>query len=231
MVEVRTYQIKPTDLIPNSPYVLIHYPGLLLEATKGQNFNAAAVADIFGKNGWHTQWVARYGPTQGSHYHSAAHECMAVVSGQGATIRFGAADTNDDMEENTHGSGFEDNGTYVKAGMGDVFVIPAGVAHKTFDPVPKVMEDTEHMAPGEGHLTAEPEEARKALAGVKLDGRFMMVGAYPYGGEWDWAVGGDHKGLYEKVWSVPRPEKDPVLGTSPEGLVGLWKQKGPLSKL
>lgn len=230
MVNVKTYQIKPTALIPNSPYVLIHYPGLLLEATKGQDFNASVVYDIFRSNGWHSQWVARYGPTQGSHYHSGAHECMAVISGEGATIRFGTADTADDMEENTHGKGFEDGAVYVEAGMGDVFVIPAGVAHKTYDPKPYA-QVIKHMAPGNGHLTAEPEEARKALAAIDLNGDFMMIGAYPLGAEWDWAKGGDHKGRYEDVWAVPKPERDPVLGVSEEGLAGLWKEQSAPNEL
>lgn len=222
MVEVKTYTIKPTSLIPNSPYVLLHYPGILLSATAEKDFNASTVYDIFRQNGWHTQWIVRYGPTQGSHYHSTAHECMAVISGEGATIRFGAADTKDDLEENTHGDGYEKDGAlYVQAGMGDVFVIPAGVAHKTYDPRPRSGE-LKQLAPGDGHLTADPEEARKALAGVDLNGDFMMIGAYPLGYSWDWSAGGAHEGRYEEVWSTPKPEKDPVLGTSQEGLVGLW---------
>jgi uncharacterized protein YjlB len=225
MVKVRKYHIKPTPLIPNSPYPLLHYPGLLLAQTKGQDFNAATVYDIFRNNGWHSQWVARYGPTQGSHYHSGAHECMAVISGQGATIRFGAADTSQDMEENTHGEGKEDGALYLEAGMGDVFIIPAGIAHKTFDPKPPQTTDARQMAPGDGHLTAEPEEARRALKEIDLNGDFMMIGAYPFGGEWDWSVGGDHEGKYDEVWNVPCPESDPVLGKSEEGLRGLWRMK------
>jgi uncharacterized protein YjlB len=49
------------------------------------------------------------------------------------------------------------------------------------------------------------------------------MGAYPYGGVWDFAIGGEHEGREGEVWHVPVPGKDPVLGDSKEGLVGLWK--------
>ena len=225
MVEIKTYRLKPTGLIPNSPYVLIHYPGLLHKEVQQENFNAAKVYDMFLSNGWPTQWVAKYGPTQTSHYHSAAHECMAVVSGQGATIRFGVADTSEDEEANTHGDNFEDGGVEVEAKLGDVFIIPAGVAHKTHDPKP---EGAVFMFYDVKEFEGKGGDARKFVEGVEMDGEFMMIGAYPKGGVWDFAVGGDDQGRYEKVWSVPKPERDPVLGTSKEGLCGLWKANSHL---
>ncbi|KAF2795081.1 hypothetical protein K505DRAFT_324338 [Melanomma pulvis-pyrius CBS 109.77] len=220
MVEVKTYHLKPTELIPNSPYVLIHYPALLLKEVKRNDFNATDVHDIFTSNGWPVQWVAKYGPTQTSHYHSAAHECMAVISGEGATIRFGVADTSSDEEANTHGSGYEDGGVEVQARLGDVFVIPAGVAHKTHDPKPEGAIFKFHDAKG--------ADSRKIVEKIELDGEFMMIGAYPSGDSWDFAVGGDHEGQYDNVWSVSKPEKDPVLGTSKDGLCGLWGERSCL---
>lgn len=76
------------------------------------------------------QWLVRYSHTQRAHYHSASHECMAVLSGT-AMIRSDVADTNADMEKNTHGSAWEDGGIELEAEAGDVFIVPAGVSHKT----------------------------------------------------------------------------------------------------
>jgi len=215
MVEVRKYQLPPTGLIPNSPQPLLHYPGLLAEKT---NCNAGHAYDLFSKNGWQTQWIFRYGPTQTSHYHSMAHECMAVLTGT-ATIRFGVADTDPDLEKSTHGAGKEDGGIELEAKAGDVFVLPAGTAHKTFDTHPPA--EFKLLTPGDGHII-DAANAREALEKTELAG-FTMVGAYPYrSGSWDFAKGGENVGEYEKVWSVLKPELDPVLGSADEGLCGQW---------
>ncbi|KXL46033.1 hypothetical protein M433DRAFT_4668 [Acidomyces richmondensis BFW] len=217
MPEVKTYQISPTALIPNSHYPLIHYPGLLLtEADR----NAANIDDLFASNGWTTQWIYRYGPTQVSHYHSAAHECMAVLSGT-ATIRFGVADTSADLEANTHGSAYEKGGIELEASAGDVFLIPAGVSHKTYDAHPTA--PFKLLTPGDGHHIL-CDDRREALAGVKLSG-FTMIGAYPNGQVWDSCSGGEHtvQEDRERVWSVPKPNNDPVLGNSEVGINRLWQ--------
>ncbi|ROW01668.1 hypothetical protein VSDG_02213 [Cytospora chrysosperma] len=216
MAQVKTYNLPPTPLIPNSPLPILHYPNFLSSPSSRE---PKTVHEIFSRNGWHVQWIYRYGPTQQSHYHSAAHECMAVVSGR-ATLRFGVADKpGADPEESTHGDGKEDGGVEVKASVGDVFVLPAGVAHKTFDVDP--VAEFKMLTPGGGrHVAAE--DVAKGLEGVESSG-FIMVGAYPEGSTWDFAVGGEHTGKLEEVWSVPKPSHDPVLGLDPAGLAGLWK--------
>ena len=88
---VDQYRLAPTALIPNSPQPLLHYRGLLAAAGERE---VGALHERLAANGWNTQWIFRYGPTQAAHYHSATHECMAVLSGT-ATIRFGAADADD----------------------------------------------------------------------------------------------------------------------------------------
>ncbi|ROW18395.1 hypothetical protein VPNG_00294 [Cytospora leucostoma] len=170
-------------------------------------------------NGWYVQWIFRYGPTQESHYHSATHEAMAVLTGE-ATIRFGAADSpSADNEESNHGKDTESGGGLeIRARAGDVFVLPAGLAHKTFNTAPAA--EFKLLTPGDGHHVAG-EDVGQSLEGVELDG-FTMVGAYPKGGKWDFAVAGEHQGSYAEVWSVPKPERDPVLGLDPAGLTGLW---------
>ena len=49
-----------------------------------------------------------------------------------------------------------------------------------------------------------------------------MIGGYPRGSTWDFAVGKRDDEHFKSVWSVPKPEMDPFLGKSEEGLCGLW---------
>jgi uncharacterized protein YjlB len=223
MVEVKTYNLPPTALMPNSPHPLLHYPGLLLSKKDGSVSRPEQVHDLYTANGWKTQWIFRYGPTQRSHYHSQAHEVMTVLTGS-ARIRFGVADTTEDLEESTNGNGRESGGIEINAKAGDVFVLPAGTAHKTFLTRPEA--EFALLTPGGAHQIGDGKEnPREVLEKLKLDG-FTMMGAYPmHGGEWDFAVGGEDVGSFEKVWDVPRPEKDPVLGKAREGLVGQWSDK------
>lgn len=232
MVEVRTYKIPPTPLIPNSPHVLIHYPRLFFNEVSGPNFNCADLYDLYKSNGWESQWVARYGPTQTSHYHSAAHEAMTVISGEGAMIRFGVADTSDDTEEHTHGDGHEAGGLWLEAKRGDVFILPAGVAHKTYDPRPSPVEFAFFQCKDKnGKVIRDEKEARAFFERIKIGENFQMMGSYPKNNEWDFAVGGDHTGRERQVWNVPLPERDPVLGLHKQGLTGLWKDRTGVSKL
>ncbi|KAH8817409.1 hypothetical protein F5884DRAFT_249797 [Xylogone sp. PMI_703] len=215
MVQVKKYQLPPTVLIPNSPRPLLHYPQFLSSDT---NNIATEVYDLLIKNGWDPQWLYRYGKTQISHYHSAAHEFMVVLSGT-ATIRFGVADTVPDLEESTYGSGKEEGGVEIQAQPGDVFIIPAGVAHKTFDTSP--VAEFSLLTPGDGHHI-QSDDAKATLASIALDG-FTMLGAYPKDSlGWDFSKGGENAGDYGKVWSIPKPENDPVLGKASEGLCGQW---------
>lgn len=215
-MEIKTHHLPPTPLIPNSPLPLLHYKG----AFSVSDLQAATIHDTLSRNGWQAQWIYRYGPSQASHYHSAAHECMAVLSGS-ATIRFGVADLNPDQngDASTHGLGREDGGIELEARAGDVFVLPAGTAHKTFGARPE--STFALLTPGDGH-GVEADDVRGALARVELSG-FTMMGAYPSGsGVWDFATGGEHVGGFERVWAVPKPGADPVLGKDPRGLKALW---------
>lgn len=146
---------------------------------------------------------------------------MAVLSGT-ATIRFGVADTSPDLERNTHGGATEPGGLELQAAVGDVFVIPAGVAHKTFDTAPQA--SFQRLSPGDGHGLGEGdgEEGVEPLAEVEVSG-FTMIGAYPQGSSWDFREGGEDVGAFERVWKVPVPESDPVLGEDVRGLCGLWR--------
>lgn len=142
---------------------------------------------------------------------------MAVLSGT-ATIRFGVADTDPDLERSTHGDAKEDGGVEIHAQAGDVFILPAGTAHKTHDTTPA---EFALLTPGNGR-GIDADNPLEALEKIKLDG-FTMLGAYPHGAHWDYATGGEDAGHYDKVWNVPKPEHDPVLGQDEMGLVGLWR--------
>lgn len=221
-IEVRTYPLRPTSLIPNSPHVLIHYPGLLL-SPKGTPLSPTQTFDLFTSNNWVPQWLARYSATQVAHYHSTAHECMAVVSGGSAKILFGVADAEFDAKHpDTQNPKEERKGVLLTAHPGDVFILPAGVAHKTHDPVP----ETEGMVFLEPPHKNNESECRAFFQKISLEGEFMMMGAYVKGAEWDFKTGGEDRGCFERVWSVGVPETDPVLGDSEMGIRGLWKGEG-----
>lgn len=136
---------------------------------------------------------------------------MVVLSGR-AKILFGVADVGGEDTQ-------EEGGILLEANVGDVFVLPSGLAHKTHDPDPSA--PLQRLSPGDGHHV-DDEEMRAAMSTVQLSG-FTMLGAYPIdGNEWDFAMGGDSQGRYEEVWSVPNPEYDPVLGKSEEGICTQW---------
>lgn len=229
-IQVKKYHLPPTPLIPNSPFPLLHYPGAALnpDPSSSSSSNSSSpfisptqVYDLFTSNGWQTQWIFRYGATQPAHYHSQAHEVMAVLSGR-ATLRFGIADAEHSDDDSTSSSSLPSNGIEVEAQAGDVFLLPAGTAHKTFNTRPA--GEFALLTPGDAH-TVQAEDVRAALDGVKLSG-FTMMGAYPVdGGAWDFQVGGELKGVgeYQAVWDVPKPGRDPVLGTAEEGICGQWK--------
>jgi len=151
---------------------------------------------------------------------------MAVLSGT-ATIRFGVADTSLDMDDNTYGPARENGGIEIEAQAGDIFILPAGTAHKTYNTKPKA--DFTLLSPGDGHHISSPD-ARAALDNVQLSG-FTMIGAYPEGASfWDSLKGGEKTPEdFETVWSVPKPARDPVLGLSEDGLVGQWQSRGDAS--
>lgn len=134
---------------------------------------------------------------------------MVVLTGT-ARIRFGVAD----VPEGDSPTGKEEGGIEVDANPGDVFILPAGTAHKTFNTIPESC--LKLLTPGDGHAVD-----LEGLKAVKPDG-FTMMGAYPEGSDWDHAVGGESEGAFEEVWSVPKPSRDPVLGDQAGGLCELW---------
>lgn len=108
----RVLRRKPLQLalaenarMPNSVLPVLIYPQVL----SGEDLEGLA-RDVFRSNGWSGAWAAGiYGY---HHFHSNAHEALAVVAGQ-ATLILGGAE-----------------GTTVAVAAGDVLVLPAGTGHR-----------------------------------------------------------------------------------------------------
>ncbi|KAL4909365.1 hypothetical protein BDW74DRAFT_174568 [Aspergillus multicolor] len=223
--EIKIYAIPPTLLVPNNPKPLLLYKNCFIG--KNGKIDLAHAYDTFTSNGWDIKWVTRYGRQQTSHYHPSTHEVMVVVSGPGV-VRWGVADLGDpkDWEEHTYGSAYEKGGLEIEVEVGDVFLVPAGVAHKSFDrdsgqpDAVALTGETAHTM----DLEEEQDERGKVLSvetEEKLHG-FVMMGAYPRGLDWTWGAGGDHVGRFEECWSVSKPEMDPVVGKGDGGLFQYW---------
>ena len=105
--------LKPTvelfaddGVFPNSWLpVLIYKAAIAPDAAIPEAFEA-----LFGGNGWPPQWRASVFTYH--HYHSTAHECLGIATGD-ATLMLGGPE-----------------GREFRATAGDVIVIPAGVAHQ-----------------------------------------------------------------------------------------------------
>lgn len=213
MEEPTTYILPPTKLIPNSPKPLLHYKNAFVQDGK---IDLTHAYDTFVKNGWEVQWVTQYARCQRSHYHPSTHEAMVVVSGPGK-IRWGVADIDEDEEKHTYGDAREEGGLLIDVDVGDLFVIPAGVAHKSYNPSSTNPRINSLAGQGRGIVSDDP---RGLLKELQVQG-FCMMGAYPQGENWSWGDGGDSPD-YEAVWKVENPELDPFVGGN-GGITKYWK--------
>ncbi|CAG7557540.1 unnamed protein product [Fusarium equiseti] len=205
------YNIKPTKLVPNSPKPLLLYKKAFV---KDGQVDRTAAFDTFRSNNWDVQWLVRYGQHQRAHYHSQTHEAMIVVHGPGK-IRWGVADLSDNWEDHTYGQAYEDGCIEVDVEVGDLFVIPAGISHKSYDP--------DATSASFGCLTGDARkiDSNIEVSEVPLEG-FCMMGAYPQGFSWTWDEGGDSKGDFEAVWGVENADADPYTGKD-GGIGRYWK--------
>ncbi|MFC2031395.1 cupin domain-containing protein [Chloroflexota bacterium] len=106
--QVISHTIKDDGVFPNNGILpLLVYQGAL--SLPGRD-PAAAIEDLFEANQWGNSW--RNGVYGFHHYHSTAHEVLAIYSGK-ARVQLGG-----------------ENGVVVSAERGDVIIIPAGMAHK-----------------------------------------------------------------------------------------------------
>ncbi|KAL6230727.1 hypothetical protein BDW75DRAFT_244560 [Aspergillus navahoensis] len=112
-------------------------------------------------------WMTTYGHYQRSHYHPATREVMVVLSGPGK-IRWSTADFGDDLQAHTYGSASDDGTLSVDVNAGDLFVIPAGVTHKSFDPIAP-NPDPQCLTGGGAHKI-EAKDPRTFVGELNLSG-------------------------------------------------------------
>ncbi|MFZ0043648.1 MAG: cupin domain-containing protein [Solirubrobacteraceae bacterium] len=99
-----TMHLAASEGIPNSPLPVLVYPGV-----EGAG-DAASAEALFAGNGWLGAW--RDGIFDFHHFHSTAHEVLAITAGS-ATVALGGPD-----------------GETVEVSRGDVLVLPAGTGHR-----------------------------------------------------------------------------------------------------
>lgn len=108
---VVAHRLEPNGTVPNNPHCpLLVYPG----AAGGSGGDLAShFEELFARNHWTGSW--RNGIYPMHHWHNSAHEVLGIYSGN-VTVQFGG-----------------EGGIELEAGLGDVIVVPAGVAHKRID--------------------------------------------------------------------------------------------------
>lgn len=105
-IEVKPYSFEDDGRIPNNPELpLLVYAQALPDEAR----DPSSCKELLAGNGWGGAWVN--GVFSYHHYHSNAHEVLAVVGGS-ANLIFGGP-----------------QGETVEVETGDVVVIPAGVGH------------------------------------------------------------------------------------------------------
>ncbi|MCM3135642.1 cupin domain-containing protein [Paenibacillus polysaccharolyticus] len=108
--DIQSMNFQDDGVIPNHPYLpVLLYKGVwCTEPTRAEsNLN---------RNGWGNSWIN--GVYDYHHYHSNAHEALAVISGFVRLIIGG------------------ENGKKVYLESGDVVVLPAGTGHKRLEASP-----------------------------------------------------------------------------------------------
>ncbi len=107
-LQLVTYRFADDGSIPNHPTLpMLVYPQILrFDATDP----AATAEDLFTANGWRGTW--RNGIYAFQHYHSTAHEVLAICRGQ-AEVQFGG-----------------EAGVTLAVQAGDIVLLPAGTGHK-----------------------------------------------------------------------------------------------------
>ena len=104
---IESFIFQDDGTFPNNPLPLLVLKQAFDVALK---INPSEIENVFHSNNWGNSW--RNGLYPFHHYHSTAHEVLAVACGT-ARVQFGG-----------------ENGPVIDVQPGDVVVIPAGVGHK-----------------------------------------------------------------------------------------------------
>lgn len=106
-MEPETYYFEDDGVIPNNKLPLLVYKNV---TTKTGDAAAKWFEERFAENNWGNSW--RNGIFDYHHYHSNTHEVLGIFSGK-ASLQLGG-----------------EKGEKLEVSVGDVIIIPAGVAHK-----------------------------------------------------------------------------------------------------
>lgn len=110
--EILTFHFVDDGRIPNHPTLpmIVYRAVLQLDARDP----AVTAEQLFAQHGWQGTW--RNGIFDFAHYHSNAHEVLAICRGE-ATVRFGG-----------------ERGQTLVVQAGDVALLPAGTGHQRLSP-------------------------------------------------------------------------------------------------
>lgn len=111
---VSALSFDPTDRVPNSSLpVVVYRRAFSLSSVPTKPELAKMMAPYLGRNGWRLDWLDSDAVYRYTHYHSTAHEVLAVVD-EVAAIRLGGTQSRE----------------VIHVGPGDLVAIPAGVGHR-----------------------------------------------------------------------------------------------------
>ena len=144
---VETLELAPNGRVPNS-----RLPVVLLRAALDGAVDDAQVHELYRSNGWQGCWTWTVYPFH--HYHSTAHEALAVARGE-AVLMLGG-----------------EGGRAVTLRAGDLVVLPAGTGHRRLSASDDFAvcgayppgQEADLLRPEE----AEPAEAEGRIAAVPL---------------------------------------------------------------
>ncbi|RDW83505.1 putative cupin protein [Coleophoma crateriformis] len=186
-VEPELHYVHPTPHSPNSKLPIIVYRGAL------QDTSAESILSTIEPNAWLKggQWKTYKIP----HFHSNTHECYGIIKGS-STYLLGKSPIDPDTYENGEPIGFV---LHVK--VGDVFVLPAGITHRSLDSE----GDYEFIGLYPGAATPEGNG----------EPRFDM--------HWGKESVGETKRLAQQVEAVSIPDRDPLYGLGGP-LPQIWRE-------
>lgn len=115
-ISVVPHHFKDDGVIPNNPFPLIVYPGVLRLPVDDP---ARTFEILFMENQWGHSW--RNGIYAFHHYHSMAHEVLGIAAGHADVLMGGP------------------KGVRITVRAGDVMAIPAGVGHKNLGSSPDLL--------------------------------------------------------------------------------------------
>ena len=110
--KVQAFFFADNGAVPNSCLPVLLYNDVFSEDEGGISLVKKHIERHTLRNGWRVDWVDVNAVYRYTHYHSTAHEILAVID-EVAELRLGGS-----------------NGKELKVGPGDLIAIPAGVAHR-----------------------------------------------------------------------------------------------------